>query len=376
MSAKSSTNGAAIGDNLISSSSNLIPLGDLIIGDNVTITATVQGAAIGSGGGLSRMGDILIGGYAKVTATTSTVSATIDSGRMRNISIGDNATVTATSGSAAAIGAGQQSSVGDISIGNNATVIAKSLNAGAGIGTAPNLSRAGNILIGGNASVTATSFYGAGIGCGSSYSSVGDITISSSATVDAKSTGDHRGYIGTDIGAGYLGSIVGTISNGLTTFDITLDLGIVAQVEPTTNSSTGTTSTDKTRTKEIAGNPLRIQSGTTADDFINVFIEDMRTKALGVGKLFDEGGNLINASDIAQYNALSSDTTKQAEWLATLKAADAKTLDDVSLTTRDNAIVAIRIIDGAIDYALNQATSLGAMDNRLGYTADNIVNGK
>ena len=40
LSAKSSTNGAAIGDNLISSSSNLIPLGDLIIGDNVTITAT------------------------------------------------------------------------------------------------------------------------------------------------------------------------------------------------------------------------------------------------------------------------------------------------------------------------------------------------
>ncbi|MBR2774810.1 MAG: hypothetical protein IKD73_07470 [Selenomonadaceae bacterium] len=325
------------------------------------------------------MGDILIGGYAKVTATTSTVSAAIGSGRMRNISIGDNATVTATSGSAAAIGAGQQSSVGDISIGNNATVIAKSQNAGAGIGTAPNLSRAGNILIGGNASVTATSFYGAGIGCGSFNNyyygenpSVGDITISSSATVNAQSR------VGDDIGGAnhYPGSIVGTISNGLTTFDITLDLGIIAQVEPTTNSSTGTTSTDKTRTKEIAGNPLRIQSGTTADDFINVFIEDMRTKALGVGKLFDAGGNLINASDIAQYNALSSDTTKQAEWLATLKAADGKTLDDVSSTTRDNAIVAIRIIDGAIDYALNQATSLGAMDNRLGYTADNIVNGK
>ena len=99
----------------------------------------------------------------------------------------------------------------------------------------------------------------------------------------------------------------------------------------------------------------------------------MRTKALGVGKLFDTGGNLINASDISQYNALSNDSTKQAEWLATLRATEDKTLDDVSLTTRANATVAIRIIDSAIDYALNQATSLGAMDNRLVYAADNVV---
>lgn len=355
-------------------------VGDLTIGDNVKITAiTTRRYSLSAVIGGKTIGDIKIGGNANVTATNAdgTTAAAIgggDGGTVGNISIVDNAIVNATTGSAAGIGSGQHSSVGDISIGGNATVIAKSRNAGAGIGSAPNHSSAGNISIGGNAIVTATSFYGAGIGCGSfngslsfSDSSVGDITISSSATVNAYSK------YASDIGAGYADANFGTISNRLTTFDITLDLGIVAQIEPQGDLVTSTITVDKAQTKEISGNPLRIQSGTTSDDFINIFIEDMRTKALGAGKIFDDSGNLLNGDDINRYNALNHDSTKQTQWLETLKAAENKTLDDISVTTKKNANIAIRVIDGALEYAINQAANLGAMETRLGYTADNLT---
>ncbi|MBQ4404410.1 MAG: hypothetical protein II857_08370 [Selenomonadaceae bacterium] len=106
---------------------------------------------------------------------------------------------------------------------------------------------------------------------------------------------------------------------------------------------------------------------------MNIFIADMHTKSLGAGKLFDDNGNLINASDINRYNALSHDTTKQAEWLATLRAAENLTLDDISVTTRENANIAIHVIDGALEYALDQATNIGAYLQRLEYTATNIT---
>lgn len=247
-----------------------------------------------------------------------------------------------------------------ISIGGNAIVTATS-SQGAGIGSG-NSSNAADILIGGNANVTATSYWGAGIGSGNSYSTAGDIIISSSATVNASS------IHGDDIGAGFENSTVRTISNGLTTFDIDVDVDIDWQ-----DYSSNLNIIDATTTTETFFNELRIHSGDSANQNMNIFIEDMHTKSLGAGKIFDGGGNLINSSDINPYNALSYDSTKQAEWLATLKAAENLTLDDISVTTRENANLAIRVIDGAIEYALDQATTVGAYLSRLEYTADNVT---
>ena len=49
------------------------------------------------------------------------------------------------------------------------------------------------------------------------------------------------------------------------------------------------------------------------------------------------------------------------------------TLDDVSVTTQHGASVAIRVVDGAIQYALDEATTVGAYISRLEYTVENIT---
>ena len=82
---------------------------------------------------------------------------------------------------------------------------------------------------------------------------------------------------------------------------------------------------------------------------------------------------MINASDKDRYKALSNDAEKQEEWLSTLKSAANKTVDDISVTTQKNANVAIRVIDGALEYALDIVTDLGAYTQRLETIAANIV---
>ncbi|MBR1645696.1 MAG: hypothetical protein IJ685_02845 [Selenomonadaceae bacterium] len=47
-------------------------------------------------------------------------------------------------------------------------------------------------------------------------------------------------------------------------------------------------------------------------------------------------------------------------------------LNGTEVTTRDNALAAIDVIDTAIKYALNEATDLGAWLSRLEYTDSNI----
>ena len=310
-----------------------------IIGDgSLDVVASTYGVAIGSAPiGNAAGGNIVIAGYVTINAEGSYVAAigSAEGNTVGDIMIGGNATVNAISGSGAGIGA------------SYGTDIITEEDEYHSVGYY-SYSRAGNIKIGGNANVTANGGVPAtDIGTGAFDSSVGDITISSSAIVNAtvigKSSGDN--------------TTVGTISIGKTTFDIE---GIIEQTEPIKTSS------------EIF-NELRIQSGDSANHAMNIFIEDMHTKSLGAGQLFDDDGNLINASDINRYNALSYDSTKQAEWLATLKAAENLTLDDISVTTRANANLAIRVIDGAIEYALDQATTVGAYLSRLEYTADNVT---
>ena len=128
------------------------------------------------------------------------------------------------------------------------------------------------------------------------------------------------------------------------------------------------------------GNPLVIHSGTQANQNSHYFINDMQTKSLTTGKIFDAVSDsqksertLINNNDRARYESLSNDPDKQKAWIETLKAADNMSIDDISVTTVRDANIAIRVLDGALEYALDNATTLGAYLQRLEYTETNIV---
>ena len=130
---------------------------------------------------------------------------------------------------------------------------------------------------------------------------------------------------------------------------------------------------------------MKIQHGTKANQATNIGFYDMRTKKMGTQTLINEtksfdsdtgvyeDGYFVNAADENRYKALSYDKDLQAEWLETLQNAQNKTLDDISVVTQKQANIAIRVIDGAIDYALNQQTDIGAYLQRFEYTATNIT---
>ncbi len=128
------------------------------------------------------------------------------------------------------------------------------------------------------------------------------------------------------------------------------------------------------------GNPLVIHGGTQANQHNYFYINDMQTRALTAGKIFNATSEaqktletLIKTSDIERYNSLSDDPDKQNEWLDTLKAAENMSIDDISVTTVKDANIAIRVLDGALEYALDNATTLGAYLNRLETTETNVT---
>ena len=86
---------------------------------------------------------------------------------------------------------------------------------GAGIGSGDGGHLSGNIMIGGNAQVSATGAENsAGIGTGDDGHFKGSITIDGNAKVTAKAGGDHNGYDGSGIGTGDKGEFTGTVTIG------------------------------------------------------------------------------------------------------------------------------------------------------------------
>ena len=120
------------------------------------------------------------------------------------------------------------------------------------------------------------------------------------------------------------------------------------------------------------GNPLWVQHGTRANQRINVYINDMKTSAMQA-KLFDIYGDFVRAEDRGRYEALSNDPEKQSAFFGILKEADRKTLDQASVRTQYDANVAICIVGGIINYALDEATMMGAYLQRLEYTEANVT---
>lgn len=102
--------------------------------------------------------------------------------------------------------------------------------------------------------------------------------------------------------------------------------------ETVTNTITDTTTIvyePKEENIEHYNAPLIIHTGTKANQHLRVYIEDMRPEALGI--------------------------------------------DKVKVDPQEAAIESLAIIDGAIDYAIEQATHLGAYISRLGHTENTLT---
>ena len=111
-------------------------------------------------------------------------------------------------------------------------------------------------------------------------------------------------------------------------------------------------------------NPLTIHHGTHANQRTNFFINDMHTKSL-------KGS--ISEEDKQRLALLGDDREAYSAFANLLYEAKHKTLDQASVRTQRDANVAIKIVDGAIDYALDEATTIGAYLQRLDYTESNVV---
>ena len=126
-------------------------------------------------------------------------------------------------------------------------------------------------------------------------------------------------------------------------------------------------------------NPLVIHHGTKANQATKVYIESMSPKMLRARTLFLSSSKLsfeerfVKESDRARYKALSYDSAKQEDWIDTLKQASKKSLEDISVTTQKNSNIAIRVLDAALEYSLDQATQVGAYLQRFDYTDANLA---
>lgn len=339
------------------------------------------------------------------------------------------------SGAGIGSGTGEKASCGDISIGSNSDITVKKYKIpggtvdtdgpaaaiGAGdLGGRPQnyfnfAPQCGNIVIFSNATVTAYGQEAAGIGCSANFSTCGNITIYSDAIVDAKSQsvigsaaigsgnggvdpytpsirykstcGDIKIYsyssgnvkaVATSIDAQAIGkgntssnysaySIVGTVSlldtpmqktGGIADYsELSLGETTVTEYEiitdtiettETTGTITETVTTQYDTWTETTENisttvyedgeyeriaklnkPLIIHTGTKANEHLRVYIENMRLSALGI--------------------------------------------EDIKIDPLEAAVSALGVIDEAIEYALNNATKVGAYSSRLGHTNETLV---
>jgi len=94
------------------------------------------------------------------------------------------------------------------------------------------------------------------------------------------------------------------------------------------------------RAQNVSGdNALTLQIGTKSNQSITVGLTDMRAQALG-----------LQGTD-----------------------ATTGTVKTIDVTTRDNANVAINVMDSAIKKALDEQTNIGAVESRLDYTSANLT---
>ena len=212
----------------------------------------------------------------------------------------------------------------------------------------------------GNSNYSNSAYIGSGMD-----GAVGNITlIGENLTLYGGGRYDCMGNRSDALGAGKNGT-VGTIIYGDAS-DINKEIyyGITESETPDTPSDEPTPPPAPKPTKfSKTGNPLVIHHGTKANEALNVYLEDMHTWALK-----DE---IPSDDDILELARM--DTKKAAAYKAMLDEAKDMTLDDAKVTTQHDANVSLRVIDGALNYALEQATHIGAYMSRLDFTEANLV---
>ncbi len=352
----------------------------------------IYGAFIGSDHDEESNADIIINSGKIITTSSETVpygtanGAVIGSGSggsIGNIVINGGTFDMNVSGGGACIGGGTNTTTGHITV-QDATIKAQ-CDDGACIGSGcctdvDNPSRTDYIYVlnselnlsnveKGHTNWEDPSGTGAAIGGGGTYSGastyVGDITVENSTV---KAVTDRGAGIGTGGDSEY-NEIGNPHAYGIKIIDSTLDITVndsraeeigkgvngiipveeveeevtemrtrtitVPHEETVTKTRTITVPHEITKTIEYqetiktADNPLIIHTGPKANEELRLHINDMRTKALG--------------------------------------------LEDAAVDPFEKAREALKKIDSAIDYALNENTRMGAYQSRLEATADNLV---
>jgi flagellin len=299
---------------------------------NITIensTVTAKGgyfAAIGSGSDRAGCGDITI--RTSTITENSSVDTCIGSGysgsSCGNIVIEDSV-VHFTNSDSAGIGSGDGGSrCGDIRVSNSEVV--GSSNHGAGIGSGRNGSRAGNIVVNKGSYVKHTSPEGAAIGSGLN-SHVGTIDLSTSVIrlLDASEAYKAPDHVIPGVGHGKGGTAGDT-------------------------SGVKLTNDDEDNEYYVDGIPLVIQHGTKANQNLRVYIENMSTDALGLNKID------VITKEKSRYSIA---TREEAQ--ALLTQGNKKTGYPSPGTVPETP----GILDSALEYALGQATYMGAYQQRL-----------
>lgn len=372
------TRGAIIGSDYQGS------CGDINIGQKVNISilnnrhpATTsglyRGAGIGSGTAGS-CGNISVGKDANINIRYVTA------GFSENMEYSSGACIGCGSG---VLGSNTIPKCGDIIIYSGANIDLWSDRGSAAIGTGCNFGECGDIHIYSDAKVHAVSEDGgAGIGTGvlvynkTTKTTIGDIIIHSSPTKEVVAEATDWGHAFThpdDIGYGWrdsssaskakINSIQRLAYNHteggildlseMTVPDITATKYEVTTTTVTSTEVTKNISETKTTTIETydenekrttttvyetnneksvnnkLGNPLIIHTGTKANQNLPIYIEDMRLESLGI--------------------------------------------KDTLINPLERAKESLDIIDAAIDYALDQATTLGAYYNELEFTESNLT---
>ena len=182
---------------------------------------------------------------------------------------------------------------------------------------------------------------------------------STAFNIDTASTTDSKGRAVSQLTAT---SFVGVDATGVSVYtaDGTAAVSVTATGFGTTNQISGfsisVTGTDGNVKKSInqkldnfsetiraqnesGNNALNLQIGTKSNQSITVGLTDMRAQALG------------------------------------LQGTDKTTgvVKNIDVTTRDNANVAVNVLDSAIQKALDEQTNIGSVESRLDYTSSNLT---
>ena len=327
-----------------------------MVGDIKIINSTIDlhghyNASIGSGSGRSVCGNIEIGSS---RITGHSIDTGIGSGysgsSCGDITI-DKSEISITNRDSACIGAGDANGTcKNITI--STSNITGSSEHGACVGSGRS-AEAGNIKIIGTTTIKHTSNDGAAIGSGLG-GKVGTIKISTAslAALDATEAYTDETHTYPGIGRGRNGSAG--------------DIGAVNVSDDEDETTVQILRTYTVMSDEY--NPLWIHHGTKDNQRINVYIRDMHTKSLKQ-KIPDE-------HDKMELQRLQDDPSKSQEakeFYNIIMKARKSNLENTDVYTRFNAKATLRIVDSAIDYALDEATNMGAYLQRLEYTENNVT---